>query len=558
MPLGDVLVKRGKITEAQLELAREKCKSPSDRIETVLLEMGFASELDVMAVVGEQLSIPVIDLGSIEVDPDLLEVIPARIVHRYQLFPVSRENGTIRIATSNALNLYAFDEIRMLTGMRVEPLLATNSDVKRAINNHYGVGGETIEAMMGDDGVEVVSDVSEEDKDLIEQAQEATVVRLVNEILLEAIRDRASDVHIEPHQEGLRIRYRIDGVLHTTNVPPEIRRFHSAIVSRIKILSNLNIAEHRLPQDGGFKIRAQNREIDLRVSIIPTVYGAAVVMRILDKTAALIGLPQLGMAGELLLQFEHLISQPYGIILVTGPTGSGKTTTLYSALNSIKNDQIKILTVEDPVEYQLDGISQVQVIPKIGLTFASGLRSFLRHDPDVILVGEIRDLETAEVAINASLTGHLVFSTLHTNDAPTANARLLDMGVEPFLVSSAIGGVLAQRLVRKICPDCQEAFDPDPDNVPADFDLQPGEKIYRGKGCRECRQSGYRGRFGIFELMSMNDELREMVVKRSAIDAMMDAARRNGMMSMRHDGFEKVRRGETTLEEVARVTKAIR
>ncbi|MEE9295870.1 MAG: ATPase, T2SS/T4P/T4SS family [Phycisphaerae bacterium] len=554
MPLGEILLRRGKVTAGQLEEARERCTKPTDRVEKALVEMGFASELDVLEVIGEQLSIPVIDLSEIEVNPELLKVIPKRIVHRYRLFPVAQEDGTIRVATANALNLYAFDEIRMLTGMRVEPLLATEGDVQRVINQHYGVGGETIEAMVGDD-VEVVSDVAEDDKDLIEMAQEATVVRLVNEILLEAIRDRASDVHVEPNEEGLRIRYRIDGVLHTTSVPPEIRRFHAAIVSRIKILANLNIAEHRLPQDGGFRIRAQNKEIDLRVSIIPTIYGAAVVMRILDKSSVLYGLNQLGMGGVLLERYNDLIQQPYGIILVTGPTGSGKTTTLYSSLNAIKNDKVKILTIEDPVEYQLDGINQVGIAPKIGLTFASALRSFLRHDPDVILVGEIRDLETAEVAINASLTGHVVFSTLHTNDAPTANVRLLDMGVEPFLVSSSIGGVLAQRLVRKVCPECKEQYEPDPDKLPGDFQYEPGTEIYRAVGCRECRHSGYRGRSGIFELLTMNDELREQVVKHASIGEMTEAARRGGMVSMRQDGWAKVRAGETTVEEVVRVTK---
>lgn len=554
--LGDSLVKRGKITTDQLKVARDRCKKPTDRIEKALVDLGFATERDVLEVIGEQLSIPVVDLGTVEIDTELLQKVPSKVVHRYQLFPVSSHNGSIKVATANAFDLYAFDEVRMLTGLKVEPLLATAEDISREIKKYYGVGGETIQAMVGDD-VEVVSDVSEEDKDLIEMAQEATVVKLVNEILLEAIRDRASDVHIEPYEDGLKIRYRIDGVLHTTNVPSEIRRFHSAIVSRIKILSNLNIAEHRLPQDGGFKIRAAEKEIDLRVSIIPTVYGGAVVMRILDKSNALIGLDRLGLADETLTRFRDLIDQPYGIILVTGPTGSGKTTTLYSALNTIKSDKIKILTVEDPVEYYLGGINQVSVKPKIGLTFASGLRSFLRHDPDVILVGEIRDYETAEVAINASLTGHLVFSTLHTNDAITSNTRLLDMGVEPFLVSSSVAGILAQRLVRKVCPTCREAYDPDPDQLPADFNYQPGDKIYRGKGCTDCRMSGHRGRFGIYELLVMNEELRELVVQRATTTALFDAAKRNGLTLMREDGWAKVRRGETTVEEVARVTKAM-
>jgi len=344
-------------------------------------------------------------------------------------------------------------------------------------------------------------------------------------------------------------------VLHTTNVPPEIRRFHAAIVSRIKILSNLNIAEKRLPQDGGFKIKAENRDIDLRISIIPTAFGGAVVMRILDKQSAMLALAELGLIDEASEGVEHLIKQPYGIVLVTGPTGSGKTTTLYAALSSIKNDTIKILTIEDPIEYYLDGIQQVQVKPHIGLTFASGLRSFLRHDPDVILVGEIRDLETAEVAINASLTGHLVFSTLHTNDAVTATTRLLDMGVEPFLVSSAISGVLAQRLVRRICTSCREEYTPEPVDIPSDFKLEPGQRLYRGAGCRECRHTGYRGRLGIFELLPVGDEIREMILQRKSATDIQNAARANGLKLMREDGWAKVVRGTTTVEEIVRVTK---
>ncbi|MCH7924598.1 MAG: type II secretion system ATPase GspE [Planctomycetes bacterium] len=533
-------------------------RKSNERIEQTLVRLGFVDERDYLEIYGEQLSIPLIDLSAVELDEELLKLAPSKVVHRDRVIPIDRHNGAIRVATNNPFNLYAFDELRMLMGAKIETVLATSEEISRVIKKHFGVGGRTIEEMIGEnEGVEVVSDFDVDNADLIEQAQEATVVKLVNEILLEAIRDRASDIHIEPYEEDLRIRYRIDGVLHTTNVPPEIRRFHAAIVSRIKILSNLNIAEKRLPQDGGFKIKAQNRDIDLRVSIIPTVFGGAVVMRILDKQSVLMGLEDLGMMGQIHTDMHRLIAQPYGIVLVTGPTGSGKTTTLYAALNAIKTDEIKILTIEDPVEYYIDGIQQIMVKPAIGLTFASGLRSFLRHDPDVILVGEIRDLETAQVAINASLTGHLVFSTLHTNDAPTATTRLLDMGVEPFLVSSSISGVLAQRLVRRICSHCKEEYIPEAVNVPPELRelIEPDQQLFRGTGCADCRQSGYRGRLGIFELMLIDDDIREMIIERKSAGAISRVARRAGMRLMRQDGWDKVINGHTTTDEIVRVTK---
>ncbi|UCG15515.1 MAG: type II/IV secretion system protein [Phycisphaerales bacterium] len=558
MGIGKTLVARKKITQEQLDSALAARRNPGERVEKLLVQMGFVTERDVLEIIGEQLHIPVVDLNEVEIDKELLKQIPETIVHRYNLLPIDRTDGTIRVATSNAFNLYAFDELRMITGSKIEPVLAAEADIVRVIKQYFGVGGGTIRRMIGDDEVEVVSDHAEENGDLIEAAQEATVVKLVNEILIEAIRDRASDVHIEPYEHNLRIRYRIDGVLHTTNVPPEIRRFQNAIISRIKILSNLNIAERRLPQDGGFKIKTGNREIDLRVSIIPTAFGEAVVMRILDKASVLLSLNDLGMVDQVFEDFERLIRQPHGIVLVTGPTGSGKTTTLYAALNSIKSDKIKVLTVEDPIEYYLDGIQQVGVQRKIGLTFAFGLRSFLRHDPDVILVGEIRDLETAEVAVNASLTGHLVFSTLHTNDAPTANTRLLDMGVEPFLVSSSIEGVLAQRLVRRVCEFCKEPYEPDAASIPPDFDREPGEPLYHGAGCRECRHTGYKGRMGIFELLVMNDEIRNLIVNRgTATDVMTLARKKYGMRLLREDGWDKVRAGLTTIDEVMRVSKIV-
>lgn len=555
MSLGELLLQRKKITAAQLEQGKQSRKA-NERIEQTLVRLGFLDERDYLELYGEQLSIPLIDLAATELDEELLRLAPSKVVHRDRVIPIDRRNGAIRVATNNPFNLYAFDELRMLMGAKIETVLATGEEISRVIKQYYGVGGQTVGEMIGDKPeVEVVSEFDVDNADLIEQAQEATVVKLVNEILLEAIRDRASDIHIEPYENDLKIRYRIDGVLHTTNVPPEIRQFHAAIVSRIKILSNLNIAEKRLPQDGGFKIKAQNRDIDLRVSVIPTAFGGAVVMRILDKQSVLFSLEQLGLIDEALEGVQHLISQPYGIMLVTGPTGSGKTTTLYAALNSIRSDSIKILTVEDPIEYYLDGIQQVGVKPHIGLTFASGLRSFLRHDPDVILVGEIRDLETAEVAINASLTGHLVFSTLHTNDAATATTRLLDMGVEPFLVSSAVSGVLGQRLVRQICKHCREEYVPAVTELPSDFKLEKGQKIFRGAGCRECRQSGYRGRLGIYELLIITDELREMILQRKSATDIQAFARAAGLKLMREDGWAKVYKGITTVEEVVRVTK---
>lgn len=554
MSIGEALLKRGVITTAQLEKAKAG-RQASERIEHSLARMGYLAERDYLQIYSEQLSIPVIDLTEVKIDQDLLRDMPSKVVHRDRVIPIDRHDGTIRVATNNPFNLYAFDELRMLMGAKIEPVLATSEEISRVIKEYFGVGGHTVESMLEDKQVEVVSALDPDNADLIEQAQEATVVKLVNEILLEAVRDRASDIHIEPYENDLKIRYRVDGVLHTTNVPPEIRRFQAAIISRIKILSNLNIAEKRLPQDGGFKIKAENRDIDLRVSIIPTAFGGAVVMRILDKQSALMSLGELGLMNEPLEGMEHLISQPYGIILVTGPTGSGKTTTLYAALNSIRSDSIKILTVEDPIEYYLDGIQQVQIKPSIGLTFASGLRSFLRHDPDVILVGEIRDLETAEVAINASLTGHLVFSTLHTNDAATSTTRLLDMGVEPFLVSSAVSGVLAQRLIRKICKHCRKEYQPDQADIPPDFKLEPGQKIFRGAGCRDCRQTGYRGRLGIFELLLVDHDIRDMIVRRQSAGDIQEAAQAKGLKLMREDGWAKVLQGITTVEEIVRVTK---
>jgi general secretion pathway protein E len=558
MPIGEVLVAKGLLTAEQLRDALAQ-RTPNERVDQALIRQQLVAERDVLEVFSEQLMIPVVELREGDIDRELLNLIPSQLVHKYGLMPIDRNGKGVRIATSDPYNMYALDEVRTCINMPVEPVLATRTEIHKLIRAFYGVGGDVINKMVKEAGeLEIIDEAKIESEDLdIQMAQEASVIKLVNEILLEAIDQRASDIHYEPFEGDFQVRYRIDGVLHVANVPPEIHRFQNAIISRIKILSNLNIAERRLPQDGGFKIKAHGREIDLRVSVIPMAFGEGIVLRILDRTSVKLELPTLGMEGKTYEDFKDLISRPHGILLVTGPTGSGKTTTLYAALREIVSTELKILTIEDPVEYYLDGVNQTQILPKIGLTFARALRSFLRHDPDVILVGEIRDKETAEVAINASLTGHLVFSTLHTNDAVTATTRLLDMGVEPFLVSSSLEAVLAQRLVRVICKHCKETYVPEkPAMLPPDFNYERGQKLYRGTGCKECRNTGFSGRRALYELLVMTDELREMVLNRASAAQLQNVAREKAsLVLMREVGWDLSRRGLTTPQEVLRVTK---
>ncbi|MCK4341506.1 MAG: Flp pilus assembly complex ATPase component TadA [Phycisphaerae bacterium] len=558
MPIGEELVTKGLITKEQLAKANALRTSPSERIDQVLIREDMVTELDVLHVFSEQLSIPMVELKEAEIDRELLTLIPSRLVHKYALLPILRNGKGLRVATSDPYNMYALDEVRTCTNMPVEPVLAPKTEIQKMIRTFYGVGGDVLQEMVQEAGdLEIIDEKRLESEDLdIQLAQEASVIKLVNEILIEAIDQRASDIHYEPFEGDFQVRYRIDGVLQIANVPAEIRRFQNAIVSRIKILSNLNIAERRLPQDGGFKIKAHGREIDLRTSVIPMAFGEGIVLRILDRTSVKLDLHSLGMEGETYDTFMDMISRPHGIMLVTGPTGSGKTTTLYAALRAIVSPELKIITIEDPVEYYLDGVNQTHVIPKIGLTFARALRSFLRHDPDVVLVGEIRDKETAEVAINASLTGHLVFSTLHTNDAVTATTRLLDMGVEPFLVSSSLEGVLAQRLVRTSCKWCKEEYKPEnPATLPPDFKYERGEVLYRSTGCKECRGTGFSGRRALYELLVMDDELRELVLNQAAASQILHLACKKGLVLMREEGWRLAREGITTPEEVLRVTK---
>jgi general secretion pathway protein E/type IV pilus assembly protein PilB len=560
MQLAQRLVQKGILTVNDLgRVAEAQLAVPTKPLHELLIERGFASELDVLGALAEELGLELVDLTNVTVEPETLAAMPLKLVHRRTLMPLSRQNGTLVVATGDPFDVNALDELQIITGLVVQPVLASPRDIARLIKTHFGVGGETVTAMVQErssDGVELLQDTEVDESEVAQMAQEASVVKLVNEILVEAANERASDIHVEPEERGLRIRYRIDGILQTQVLPPEISRFQAAIISRLKIMARLNIAEKRMPQDGRIKMRVKNREIDVRVSIIPMLHGEGIVLRLLDKTRMVFNLANVGMLADTYNTFRQLIDRPHGIVLVTGPTGSGKTTTLYSGLNEIKNERIKIITVEDPVEYHNEGISQIQVHSKIGLTFAAGLRSILRHDPDVILIGEIRDLETAESAIQASLTGHLVFSTLHTNDAPSAFTRLIDMGIEPFLVASTLEGVMAQRLVRMICPDCKEEYQPAPHDVPADFPSN-GQRLslWRGAGCRLCHNTGYRGRMGIFELLVTNDLVHELCVQRVNASSIRNQALKDGMLTLRQDGWRKVLEGKTTLEEVARVTK---
>jgi general secretion pathway protein E/type IV pilus assembly protein PilB len=555
MTLGEILVERKLITKDQLDEAAKSLTSSTDRIDQALLRLGHVKEMDLLGVLSEQFSIPLVDLTTERVDPEVLKSIPAKLVHRRRILPYQLRGQALVVATSDPYDVFALDELSTVTGRPVEPVLAPVREITTLIKRYFGVGGAAIDQMMTESGELEVHDTGPtSEADLLDQAQEATVVKLVNEVLREAINERASDIHIEPFEDDLRIRYRIDGVLHTTNVPHQIKRFQSAIISRIKIMSQLNIAEKRLPQDGGFKIRHDGREIDIRVSVLPSVYGEGVVLRILDKDSLLLDLTELGMDGGTYQRFKSLIDLPHGIVLVTGPTGSGKTTTLYSALHAIVSDKIKVITVEDPVEYRLMGVNQIQVRSHIGLTFAAGLRSILRHDPDVIMIGEIRDLETAEAAIHASLTGHLVFSTLHTNDACSAATRLTDMGVEPYLVASSVVGVMAQRLVRTICPNCREPYTGDRSHFPKDCPITPEQTVYHGAGCRECRNTGLRGRMGLYELVTFDEPIREAIMEHKSAGRLSQLARAHGMMSVREDGWAKTLAGVTVVEEVMRVT----
>ena len=558
MHAGEILKRRGLLSEEQLTQSRN---SDATSVVQAAISLGYVEERDALKALAEEVGLDYVDLRETDIDLAALEGFPQKLIYRQSLFPIGFDGDSIIVATSDPLDLYPLDEASAATGRNIIPVVAERAEIQRLMNRHLGVGSETVEGLMAakgdEDEVELLEKIETDGSELSEMAQEASVVRLVNEILLEAIQSRASDVHLETQSDGLVIRYRIDGILHPQPTPPEIKRFQAAIISRLKIMARLNIAEKRLPQYGRIKLRVHGREVDIRLSVIPMIHGEGMVMRVLDKSSMVFDLKSLGMSQANYDKFSEIIEFPHGIILVTGPTGSGKTTTLYSSLLQIQSPETKIITTEDPVEYQLDGINQIQVHSKIGLTFAHSLRSILRHDPDIVLVGEIRDLETAENAIQASLTGHLVFSTLHTNDAAGAFTRMSDMGVEPFLVAGTVEAVMAQRLLRRLCEHCKEPYRPARTDVPPDFpwdDIGDGE-IYRNKGCRECRNVGYSGRMGIYELLVANDEIRQLALERTSSWQIRKKAVESGMRTLRMDAWDKVTAGDTSVDEVLRVTK---
>jgi general secretion pathway protein E len=560
--LGEILVGRGLVSEADLVRVLESERHKGQYLGTLLVHQGLITEEDLLEALSEQLGLPYwrkLEEAGIEHIP--VAKVPIAFYRQQKIFPIACTDTGIKVAISDPLNLQPLDDLAVFLGAPVEPVLSSERELMAAINRFFdretGSTEQVMQDIEGEDLGAIANEIEETD-DLLDLASEAPVIRLVNSILTQAVRARASDVHVEPFERELKVRYRIDGLLYNTLTPP--RRLQAAISSRIKVMANLNIAERRLPQDGRIRIRVGEKDVDIRVSVVPTAYGERIVLRLLDKTSVLLGLEEIGMGEEAYGKYSRLIKRSNGIILVTGPTGSGKTTTLYGTLNKISSPELNIITIEDPIEYQLSGIGQIQVNSRIDLTFANGLRSILRQDPDIIMVGEIRDRETAEIAIQASLTGHLVFSTLHTNDAAGAVTRLLDMGTEAFLVSSSVLAIIAQRLVRVICKGCREPYRPDPPLVKElgldrAGDLPFEGVFYRGKGCAACFQTGYRGRSGIYELLVIDDDIRTLIMSGADSSVIRRKAIEQGMTTLFRDGIIKIVKGVTTVDEVMRVTQ---
>ncbi|MBL7070667.1 MAG: Flp pilus assembly complex ATPase component TadA [Candidatus Omnitrophica bacterium] len=560
----ELLLTNKYITKEQLDLAIKEQKKRKCSISEILILQGLISQKDLMVLLSQELNIPPINLSKYKIAPDVLKIVPERTARQYNVLPVSAIGKTLTLAMADPLNIFAIDDVGMLTKYRIDPVIATEQDIKEAIAGYYGGHSEMAELVKeaedggGEEDIEVVEEEEIDVTQLTEESKKAPIVKMVDLILVEALKKRASDIHIEPCEKELRIRYRIDGALQEALVMP--KRNQNAILARLKIMSNLDITESRLPQDGRFKIRLEGKEIDFRVSVLPIAYGSKVVLRALDKANLGVGLEKLGFLKDNLELFNQAIKKPYGMILLTGPTGSGKSTTLYSILNSLNTAAKNIITIEDPVEYQVEGITQIQANPDIGLTFANGLRGLLRQSPDIIMVGEIRDFETADIAIKASLTGELVLSTLHTNDAVGSITRLVDMGVEPFLIASSLILVAAQRLCRKICPDCKKKVDI-PKSVfdrmgigSSELENAGAKDFFAGKGCQRCDDTGYCGRMGTLEVLNIDDTIRDMVIRRVPSDQIKAYAMKQGMKTLRQNALRKFLDGNTTLEEVLRIT----
>lgn len=551
----DILLAKGLISQEQVEKAKEEMKKTGLPIEKTLEKLGYITEEDIVNTIAESMRVLYIDLKDYLIDAEAIKNVPEDLARKHKIIPLFKIGDILTVAMANPRDIMALDEIRMRSKIPIiEPVLSTEKDIHNAIDQYYGVAGNLEDVIKAIDKTRIpmITMDAQSPKVLTRAAEEAPVVKLVNLIVMQSVKEKASDIHIEPEENLVRVRFRIDGILHEVLTIP--KNLQSVIASRIKILAKMDIAETRKPQDGRIGLKMENKALDLRVSAFPTIHGENIVLRILDKSSVILGLVDLGFSEKDLKDFDKLIRMSYGIILVTGPTGSGKTTTLYSALSTINSLEKNIITVEDPVEYELPLVRQTQVNVKAGLTFATGLRSILRQDPDVVMIGEIRDRETADIAIQASLTGHLVFSTLHTNDAASAVTRLIDMGVEPFLISSSVIGILAQRLVRVICQKCKEKYTPGSE-VLKDLGLKEGTGFYKGKGCDVCKNTGYAGRIGIFEFLRLSDDIKKLIVAKTSSEEIKKTALREGMRALHDDGLDKVRKGITTLEEVLRVTK---
>lgn len=555
LKLGEILIEKGVVSPQQIEMALKESKRTGEVLGKVLVKTKIISEKQLLEVLGDQLDLefkPTIKVE--EVNKEAVKAVPARLIWHYKFMPLDLKERTLTIAVSDPLAVWVMEDLKLQLGLDVERVLAPEKEILKSIRQYYGLGAETVEEILeeekkkGGAEEEAVSAHSVEIEDLEKAAKDTSVIKLVNQILSEAISQRATDIHIEPYRNNVKVRYRIDGILYNIQVPSEIKRLHQAIVSRIKILSNLNVVERRLPQDGRAIVKIQDKQVDLRISVIPSIYGENIVVRILPVNL-MFNLADLGLEDRDKDLIEQLITKPHGIIFLTGPTGSGKTTTLYACLSKLNQEAVKIITIEDPVEYELEGVTQIQVKPEIDFTFANALRSILRHDPDIMMVGEVRDFETAELSVRTSLTGHLIFSTLHTNYAASGATRLIDIGVEPYLIASSVLAFISQRLVRQICPKCKK----EKTNNTLIPEYLSGTKVYYGEGCPECGNLGYKGRTAIYEILVLDDEIRELVMNKTSAGEIAKLAKQKGYRSLLEAGVDKIKQGLTTPEEVIRV-----